>query len=152
MNGGRWISHSRHEKFEISTSRFPLESWDLFSKFLFSKLEKIADVSIIFCKNSCSLLEPENRYLFSSWNSRCGFHISLYLLDLTFWHLVNAWCHVPWPSRPPWPSWHSWHTGILYLISLNYLNLKNMTHVGFFEHFVFLYSWHLWHSWHTDPI
>ena len=60
----RWrISLSCHKKFEISTSQSPLESWDLFSKFLFlfSKLEKIADFSIIFCKNSCSLLEPENR-------------------------------------------------------------------------------------------
>ena len=38
-----WISLSRHKKFEISTSRSPLESWDLFAKFLFlfSKLEKI---------------------------------------------------------------------------------------------------------------
>ena len=29
--------------------------------------------------------------LFSSRNSRYGFHISLSLLDFTFWHLVNAW-------------------------------------------------------------
>ena len=56
--------------------------------------EIIADFSF-FCKNSCSLLEPENRYLFSSWNSRCGFHISLSLLDLIFWHPVNAWDFLP---------------------------------------------------------
>ena len=29
--------------------------------------------------------------LFSSRNSKYGLHISLSLLDFTFWHLVNAW-------------------------------------------------------------
>ena len=83
--------------FEISTSRSPLESWDLFSKFLFlfSKLEKIADFSIIFCKNSRSLLEPENRsrhfsFLFSKLEIWIPY-FSFSSLDLTFWHLVNAW-------------------------------------------------------------
>ena len=85
--------------FEISTSRSPLESWDLFSKFLFlfSKLEKIADFSIIFCKNSRSLLEPENRsrhfsFLFSkfeiwipyfSFSSRFHFLASRQCLNIT---------------------------------------------------------------------
>ena len=32
--------------------------------------------------------------LFYSRNLRYGFHISLSLLDFTFWHLVNAWFFV----------------------------------------------------------
>ena len=49
-----------------------------------------------FClqKISFSSRTRKNLYisLVSSQNSRYGFHISLSLLDFTFWHLVNA-CH-----------------------------------------------------------
>ena len=58
--------------------------------------------------------------LFSSRNSRYGFHISLSLLDITFWHLVNAFkagsatcqsdnwstCEHSWCQRlTPWVNW-----------------------------------------------
>ena len=103
MIGGRWISLSRHEKFEISTSRSPLESWDLFSKFLFlfSKLEKIADFSIIFCKNSRSLLEPENRSRhFSFLFSKFEIWIPYFSFSSRFHFLASCQCLVKlWTKR-----------------------------------------------------
>ena len=47
-----------------------------------------AKVLVLFSNQKTDL----NISLFSSRNSRCGFHISLSLLDLTFWQLVNT-CH-----------------------------------------------------------
>ena len=119
--------------FEISTSRSPLESWDLFSKFLFlfSKLEKIADFSIIFCKNSRSLLEPENRsrhfsFLFSkfeiwipyfSFSSRFHFLASLQCLLVQLKNLQHIILYWKW-SHPHFalvkkkhPIWYGHWTG-----------------------------------------
>ena len=95
-------------------SRSPLESWYLFSKFLFlfSKWKKFADFSNFFCKNSRSLLEPENRsqhfsFLFSkfeiwipyfSFSSRFHFLASLQCLlvqlkNLQYNILYWKWSH-----------------------------------------------------------
>ena len=45
-----------------------------------------AKILVLFLNQKTDL----NISLFSSRNSRYGFHISLSLLDFTFWHLVNA--------------------------------------------------------------
>ena len=96
-----WISLliSKLEKM-VKISPFWLQKFSFSSRtrkqiskflFLFSKLEKIADFSIFWAKVLFSLLEPDLKIsLFFSRNSRYGFHISLSLLDFTFWHLVNA--------------------------------------------------------------
>ena len=91
----------------------------MFSKFLFlfSKLEKISDFSIFFLSKIPVLFSNQKTdldiSLFSSRNSRCGFHISLSLLDLTFWHLVNAWHSINGKSCE---LWHTKTKGGLYII------------------------------------
>ena len=75
-----FLKVSCHEMFEILKSRSPLESWDLFSKFLFffSKLEK-----------NCRSLDFFAKILILFSNQKTGLDISLFL-NFTFWHLVNV--------------------------------------------------------------
>ena len=131
MNGGRWISLSHHEKFEISTSQSPLESWDLFSKiFFFSKLDTFADFSKLFAKIlvffSNQKTDLESTFLLSSQNSR--FHISLSsrqclaitqdydydndllgMKSLMGWIimriLLRFWWTLIWGFGREWPNW-----------------------------------------------
>ena len=68
---------------------FSSRNWRKYLKFL----HFFAKVLVLFSNQKTDL----DISLFSSRNSRCGFHISLSLLDLTFWHLVSAWLHPPSP-------------------------------------------------------
>ena len=65
---------------------FSSRNWRKCLKFL----HFFAKVLVLFSNQKTDL----DISLFSSRNSRCGFHISLSLLDLTFWHLVNAWLYT----------------------------------------------------------
>ena len=106
-----WISLSCHKKFEILTSRSPLESWEMFVKFLFlfsklenifrflfliSKLEKWLQISRFFYKNSRSLLEPENRsWHFSFLFSKPEIWISCFFFSSRFHFLASRQCLGP---------------------------------------------------------
>ena len=61
---------------------FSSRTWRKYLKFL----HFFAKVLVLFSNQETDL----DISLFSSQNSRCEFHISLSLLELTFWHLVNA--------------------------------------------------------------
>ena len=70
-----------------------------FQNFSFSSRNwRKLQISRFFCAKILVLFSNQKTdldiSLFSSRNSRYGFHISLSLLDFTFWHLVNACCTV----------------------------------------------------------
>ena len=67
---------------------FSSRNWRKYLEFL----HFFAKILVLFSNQKTDL----DISLFSSRNSRCGFHISLSLLDLTFWHLVNAWLIYIW--------------------------------------------------------
>ena len=86
---------SRIMRFVCKISLSLLETRENIFGFLFSSrnwrkclkfLHFLAKILVLFSNQKTDL----DISLFSSRNSRCGFHISLSLLDLTFWHLVNA--------------------------------------------------------------
>ena len=79
---------------------FSSRNWRKYLKFL----HFFAKVLVLFSNQETDL----DISLFSSRNSRCGFHISLSLLDLTFLALVNHWDACGYLTHKFWTTMDSW--------------------------------------------
>ena len=126
LKSGRLDLPSNHE---ICFQNFSSRNWRKLqiSRFLFAK------ILFLFWNQKTDL----DISLFSSRNSRYGFHIFLSLLDFTFWHLVNA-CFKSISLGKGGSSWRS--------CEMSHLLHRYTRYLPHLWHFPTLHLVDLWHQ------